>query len=130
MKTNGFPKSEHLCSTTLIDKLFEPGQSKSISAFPIRMVYREVTEATVTQVLISVPKRYFHHAVDRNRVKRQIREAYRTQKNLLPTGRSLNIAFLWLDSKHYPTDVIHSKVAKLLQRACENINKENKENKE
>ena len=80
MKKNGFPKRDHLCSHMLIERLFEPGESKSLQAYPLRMVYRE---AESTQVLISVPKRFFHNAVDRNRVKRQIREAYRAYRLIL-----------------------------------------------
>lgn len=125
MKTCGFKKREHLCSLYLIDKLFEAGQSKTYSAFPLRIVFNDISTDSnshlddVTKVLISVSKRHFHHAVDRNRVKRQIREAYRTQKHLLPEGKFLNIAFLWLDNKHYPTEIIKEKVAKLLQRCSE-----------
>ena len=103
MKKNGFPKCEHLCSHLLIERLFEPGEADS------------------TQVLISVPKRLFHNAVDRNRVKRQIREAYRTNKSLLVTSKPLSVAFLWLDSKHYPTSVINKKVCNLLQRGSEQL---------
>ena len=118
MKTNGFPKREHLCSKLLIDQLFEPGKSKSLQAYPLRMVYRE---ADSTQVLISVPKRLFHHAIDRNRIKRQVREAYRTNKHLLPASTPLSVAFLWLDNKHYPTSIINKKVCNLLIRGSENI---------
>lgn len=118
MKKNGFPKCEHLCSHLLIERLFEPGESKSLQAYPLRMVYRK---ADSTQVLISVPKRLFHNAVDRNHVKRQIREAYRTNKSLLVTSKPLSVAFLWLDSKHYPTSVINKKVCNLLQRGSEQL---------
>ncbi len=116
MKKHSFPKREHLCSRMLIDKLFEPGHSKSMQAFPLRIVFRE---ADSTQVLISVPKRLFHNATDRNRVKRQIREAYRINKHLLSAPKPLSIAFLWLDNKHYPTSVINKKVCNLLQRGSE-----------
>lgn len=114
-----FRKSERLCSRLLIDQLFEPGQSKSIAAYPLRLVYQTATENTA--LLISVPKRHFKHAVDRNRVKRQIREAYRTNKHLLPEGMPLHLAILWLDSKHYPTATVQKKVRNLLTRCSEAI---------
>lgn len=128
-RPNNFPKRERLCSLYLIDRLFEPGMgSKSFSSFPLRIVYRTVSateHAATTAILISVPKKLFKHAVDRNRVKRQIREAYRTGKELLhtPEGTALNIAFIWLDSKHYPSHIVTGKVHNLLQRISESCAK-------
>ena len=77
------------------------------------------------QVLISVPKKRFHHAVDRNRVKRQIREAYRRQKTLLtdkvaPT-QMLVIAFVWLSDQLQPSADIDSRVKNLLERIAHKL---------
>lgn len=120
--SNAFPKSHRLCSKYLIDKLFEPGCSKSFSAFPLRLIIRTVEEEN-TQLLISVPKRYFKHAVDRNRVKRQIREAYRNNSQLLqlPYGKSALLALIWLDSRHHTSLKVTAKVCNLLQRATESL---------
>ena len=64
--------------------MFEGGVSKSFSIFPIRVVYMPVEQGEVpASILISVSKRRFKRAVKRNRVKRQIREAYRKNKSLL-----------------------------------------------
>ena len=81
-----FGKNEHLCKHLLIDLLFK-GHAKAMTAWPIRMVYllvdkKEEQEQSV-QVLISVSKRFFKRAVKRNRVKRQIREAFRYNKMAL-----------------------------------------------
>ena len=88
-----FSKREHLCSKKLIDTLFGPGRSHAMTAFPLKVVYRlvdNVTETTASagavtetnvQVLISVPKKHFKRAVKRNKVKRQVREAYRKHKS-------------------------------------------------
>ena len=66
--------------------MFEGGVSKSFSIFPIRVVYMPVEQGEApASILISVSKRRFKRAVKRNRVKRQIREAYR--KNGLDFGR-------------------------------------------
>ena len=81
-----FPKRERLDSRKQIEMLFGGGGSLSMAAFPLRVVYtiKERARADVpAQLLVSVSKRHFKHAVDRNRVKRQIREAYRQNKQLL-----------------------------------------------
>ena len=62
-----------------------------------------------------MPKKRFKHAVDRNRVKRQLREAYRRNKHLLD-GRSVAIAFIWLTDAHFPSDVVDQRVRSLLIR--------------
>ena len=62
--------------------MFEGGVSKSFSIFPIRVVYMPVEQGEApASILISVSKRRFKRAVKRNRVKRQIREAYRKNKS-------------------------------------------------
>lgn len=121
-------KSERLCSKKLIERLFGGG-NKSFPAFPIRVVYMyleaEETSADIS-VLISVPKKRFKHAVNRNRVKRQIREAYRHHKHILLDAlqasekpRKMALAFIWLDNKHHQTEAVSYKIKKLLQHIAE-----------
>ena len=77
-------KAERLNSKILIGKMFEGGVSKSFSIFPIRVVYMPVEQGEASaSILICVSKRRFKRAVKRNRVKRQIREAYRKNKSIL-----------------------------------------------
>lgn len=60
------------------------GGSRSFSIFPLRVVWLPVEELDVqASILISVSKRRFKRAVKRNRIKRQIREAYRLNKQIL-----------------------------------------------
>jgi len=70
-----YPKKEKLKSEKLISKLFLEG--KSVSAYPLRMVYLKTTfdEAVKIKAGVSVSKRNFKKAVDRNRIKRLLREA-------------------------------------------------------
>jgi ribonuclease P protein component len=78
-----FRKHEHLKSARIIGELMEKG--KSITVAPVRMVMLETQlHAKVpAQVAFAVPKRNFPRAVDRNRIKRQLRECYRDQKEKL-----------------------------------------------
>lgn len=123
-----FNKSERLCSKKLIERLFAGG-NKSFPAFPIRIVYMylkpEENEADVS-ILISVPKKRFKHAVKRNHVKRQIREAYRLNKHILldalqteASNNKLALAFIWLDNKIHSTEEVEYKVKKLLYHIAE-----------
>ena len=77
------------------------------------------------QMMISVPKRRFKHAIDRNRVKRQVRETYRKNKQLLynklSNGKKITLGFLWLDAKHHTSAVVEDKVQNLLRRIGESL---------
>ena len=79
-------------------------------------------------ILISVPKKRFKHAVKRNQVKRQVREAYRRNKHILldalkaqETPVKMVMAFIWLDNKIHSTEEVEYKVKKLLTHISENI---------
>ena len=72
--------------------------------------------------MVSVSKRYFKRAVKRNRIKRQLREAYRLQKELLqPLKGGLDIAFLWTSDEELPTEMVFQKMKNILQRIHENV---------
>lgn len=122
-------KTERLNSKKDIDRLFTSG-ARSILAFPVRAVYKiypagdnDENRVDENAVLVSVSKRFFKHSVDRNLVKRQIREAYRTNKSILEglpasAGR-IHIAFLWTDSRLRMSKEVNSKVKNLLTRIVE-----------
>lgn len=123
MERATFTKQERLVSRKRIDLLFSG--SRSVAAYPLRAVYINKVRAgeDAVQLLISVPKKRFHHAVDRNRVKRQIREAYRKNKWLiydaLPADKQLLLAFVWLSDRHLPSAEVEHRVVSLLQRVAE-----------
>ena len=122
MQAPTFRKKERIVSTRLIEMLFGKGDSQSLSAYPLRAVFLQTArqeKCAPVQILISVPKKRFKHAVDRNRVKRQIREAYRQHKQILEgevaEEKQLMIAFIWLSDRHCPSSEIEKKVVSLLQ---------------
>jgi len=89
-----FPKSEKLKSTKTIERLFAEG--KSFTKFPLKLIYLTQDNDNQTKAAFAVPKRSFKSAVDRNRIKRQLREAYRLQKPLILTNNGKNFALLFL----------------------------------
>lgn len=120
-------KKERLNSKIIIEKLFSGG-SKSLPAFPLRIVYMPIEEDDypTLSILISVPKKKFKRAVKRNRVKRQIREAYRKNKFILKDvlnkeNKKAAIAFIWLGNELYESSDIENKVVKLLQLTAEKL---------
>ena len=118
-----FRKRERMVSNLLIEALFDSGKSHSVSAFPLRAVYQTTNRregSAPVQVLISVPKKRFHHAVDRNRIKRQVREAYRHHKELLwqqiPDDKMLLVGVIWLSDRHSPTIEVEKRIVSILQK--------------
>lgn len=126
-----FCKQERMVSRKLMEQLFGGGHSRSAAAFPVRAVYMETGRAVTgvpVQVLISVSKRHFKRAVKRNRVKRQLREGYRLNKqilidavNLKREDKSIALAFIWQADRLYETREVEASVKLLLQRIAERL---------
>ena len=114
-----FSKKERIVSKKLMETLFEKGDSQAVTP-----IDRPQGGASV-QVLISVPKKRFKHAVDRNRVKRQVRESFRRHKETiyehLIADRQLLVAFIWLSDRHYVSAEVERRVSKLLQKIAQQI---------
>ncbi len=75
-----FGELEKLKSRKIIDQLFKEGKSVSINGFTLVYLIQPLQTFYPAQAGFSVPKKFFKHAVDRNRVKRLMREVYRTHK--------------------------------------------------
>ena len=112
---------EHLKSKRVIEQVYANGAS--VTSFPLRAVFieqlQEVQEPTAA-ILINVAKKRFRHAVDRNLVKRRIREAYRTSKHpfieaLENNGKKMAVAIIYVDNKHNSTAFIRKKMTRLLE---------------
>ena len=115
-----FRKSERLCGDAAIAALFS-GKSKGYTIYPVRAVAGCGMAGAEARVLVSVPKRRLKLAVDRNRVKRQLREAYRKNKGLLGPSPGLDLALLWVGGKPCDTAEVEGKVAELLRRVSEGL---------
>lgn len=114
-------RKERIKSKILIDKLFNDSNSRAMTVFPLRFVYIINDNNETNNILISVPKRYLKHAVDRNKVKRQIREAYRKNKDIVADHSNVSMAFIWIDNRIHDTGVVESKVRKLLHQLSERL---------
>ena len=96
-----FTKSERLCSKKILGELFKKGSASvgTFYLFPFRVLYLPQPEGDVAPpaIVITVPKRLFKRAVDRNLIRRRVREAYRLHKNLfdLHSSGPSSIAFLY-----------------------------------
>lgn len=77
-----FTKTERLCKRQTIHLLFDKGNVFFVGNFKVLWMWVEQPQDVPLQVCVSVPKRYFKHAVDRNLIKRRIREAYRRNKSI------------------------------------------------
>lgn len=122
-------KPERLNKKKIIEKMFAGG-SRYFSIFPLRVVWLPVEELDVqASILISVSKRRFKRAVKRNRIKRQIREAYRLNKQILlapltEKNRRLAIAFIYLADELMNSALVEEKIKAALTRIVEKISTE------
>jgi ribonuclease P protein component len=116
-----YPKSERLKRKTTIDLLFSTG--KSVSKYPLRLVYVpvELPDEEPIKLGVSVSKKYFKKAVDRNYFKRVLRETYRLNKQLLlPTGQQrYAFMFFYQTSDRLPYAEIEEKTKLLFQKFAE-----------
>lgn len=118
-----YPKHEKLKSKTTIDLLFSDGNS--VSKFPLRLVYVENTEenAELIKMGVSVSKKYFKKAVDRNYYKRVLRETYRLNKHLLIDNLEKPYAFMFFyqTNERLSYQEIEEKTIQLFQKFTEII---------
>lgn len=127
-------KRERICGRTLLEKLFTGGKSKSFSVFPLRIVYLltdqpdgDLQHEAPVKMMVSVSKRHFKRAVKRNRVKRQVREAYRLNKEIVVSAmadspnRQLLLGFIWMSDELHDTDTVERSMQVLLKRVADKL---------
>ena len=117
-----FKKEERLCNKKLIESLFHNGSS--FLCYPFKASWLQVDDVMPypAQVLITVSKKRYKHAVDRNLVKRRIREAYRLNKQLHlyeqldESGKRLVFSISYIGKDIVPYELMGKKMLKLLQQ--------------
>lgn len=122
---NTFPKSEKLCGQLRIAALYKSG--RRFVSFPMRVSYKVIEGSTdAPKVLIWAPKALFKHAVDRNHLRRLMREAYRLQKQPLldlcaKKSISLQLAFNYLDKELRSQADINEAMQKALRKIIKQL---------
>ena len=131
----GLKKSERLTSQLVIERLFAGGNA-SMAAFPLRIVFMQMeknendgrngNDEPLVSILVSVPKKRFRHAVDRNRMKRLVREAYRLNKHILwealqEKDYRLALAFVCITDTLPSFYAVNKSMTKALTRIAEKV---------
>ena len=120
-----YPKNERLKSKTTIGLLFSEG--KSVSKYPLRLVYRQAEADSEEKIKmgVSVSKKYFKRAVDRNYFKRVLRETYRLNKHLLwdNVEQPYSLMFFYQTKDKLSYEEINTKTIQLFEKFIQQINK-------
>jgi len=123
---NTYPKHEKLKSKTTIDLLFSEG--KSVSKYPLRLVFAPIAleNDELIKFGVSVSKKYFKKAVDRNYFKRVLRETYRLNKQLLleHVAEPYAIMFFYQTKDKLSYQEINEKTIQLFEKFAESIKKD------
>ena len=110
-----FPKSERLNKKKTIQELFEKGSSFYL--YPFRVYFQAGSaDLSAHQALFSVSKRNFKKAVDRNLLKRRMREAYRLNKHAITGTTKFQIAYIYSAKELMPVNLIEEKMVLSFKR--------------
>ncbi len=118
-----YPKNEKLKSKKSIELLFSEGQS--VSKYPLRLVYVENSfeNEELIKFGVSVSKKYFKNAVDRNRLKRILRECYRLNKNIIQESvdKPMAMMFFYQSKEVLSYQEINEKTISLFEKFSKKI---------
>ena len=119
-----FPKNERLCGKKNIDNLFYRGSS--ISNTQIKIIWDEQYSDITLKTLIVVPKKNIKKAVDRNMLKRRIREVFRVfnsslKEEIKKKNKKLVIAIIYRSNEILSHKMIKQKISLILIRLIKTI---------
>ena len=124
-----FKKEERLCNKRLIDELFHNGSSFLCYPFKASWLIVDGPQQVPVQVLFAVAKKRYKRAVDRNMLKRRMREAYRLHKQELlydflnQADKSITLSISYIGKEINEYKLIEKKMLKLFTQLCEGIAK-------
>lgn len=118
-KSYGFSKNEKLTGKKKIEELFRKGSSFYLKVFQVRYLASSEVHSP-HEILISVPKKNFKRAVDRNLLKRRIREAYRLNKHVIQDCQPLYIGFVYISKQILTFQEIQDQLISALDRLKSN----------
>lgn len=121
---HNYPKTEKLKKKKYIDLLFSEG--RTVTKYPLRLVYVPVNDLEMPlQMGVSVSKKYFKKAVDRNYFKRVLRECYRTNKELLlhDLKEPYVLMFFYQTKERLTFNEIETKTKQLFEKFADNLKK-------
>ncbi len=122
-----FKKEERLCNKKLIDELYHSGSSFLCYPFKVSWILVADPQPSCTQVLFAVAKKRFKSAVDRNLIKRRMREAYRLSKQqhlydiLAAANKKIVFSVSYIGNDIVSNDTIEKKMYKLLTQLVEQV---------
>ena len=132
-------KNERLKSRKQIELLFSKGNKFVVSPFRIFFISTENKvkgTASSLQFGIGVSAKNFRRAVDRNRIKRLTREAWRLQKNdpiniglkekLTTSGKQLNVFFIYINKEMPEYSLVFNKIGIAVKKLIEKIEQQGK----
>ena len=124
MKIQTFSKQERLCRRDDFQKLFSEG--KSFYCYPFKCIYLwKEADCFSAKMAISASKKKFKHAVDRNKIKRLIRENYRLKKELLyqkfaDMPQSIDFILIYTETKIFTFSFFEKKIIELIIKIIKN----------
>ena len=124
-----FKKEERLCNKKLIEKLYHNGSSFLCYPFKVAWLWVDDPAPYPAQVVISVSKKRFKKAVDRNLIKRRMREVYRLNKQLnlydvlAESNKRIALSLSYIGKEIAEYDFMSKKMLKLLNQICQEVKK-------